>query len=418
MKTHIKPTDERYQECALLCKASRMLRNVCLYGIRQHYFSTKALYVTTCDGKKNWLFNSNELYHQYKDHECFRTDKHPDIGRLLPTKVMKQVYINVQSEFKGFLEASKSYYKDPSRFTAKPKIPKYNKDMYRTRFPKDALSFTKRKGFIHLSMTNIYIPLGNITKEQVKDVVISPSVYGMNIHVSYSAPLVEMCVEQNEITRICGIDIGLNNLASLTSNDPAVKSIIINGRPIKSINQYYNKKLSVMKSELPNGVYTSKKIKKLSQKRQFKIDGYLHNASSAIINHLLRNQIHCLVVGSNKHWKTGIKLGKKTNQNFVSIPYYRFKQMLKYKCRLFGIHYIEREESYTSKCSFLDLEDIKKQVKYAGSRVKRGLFKCSTGTTINADMNGSYNIIRKEFGNDYFTSTDMYQKVHIIKSSF
>lgn len=417
MKTFISPTDPRYEECALLCRASRMLRNVCLYDIRQHYFDTHELYVLKEDGKKEWLFNNTRLYHHFKDHECFRTDRHPEIGRLLPTKVMKQVYINLQSEFKGYLEATKSYYKDKIKFKGKPKIPSYNKDMYQTRFPKDALSF-KKKGYIHLSMTNIYIPLGDITKEQVKDVVLSPSVYGMNVRVSYTKPLVEMCVERDKITRICGIDIGLNNLASLTSNDPTVKSIIINGRPMKAMNQYYNKKLAKMRSALPEGVHTSKKIKKLTQKRQFKIDDYLHKASSAVISHLLRNGIHCLVVGSNKHWKTGIKLGKKTNQNFVSIPYYRFKQMLQYKCRMYGIYYIEREESYTSKCSFLDLEDIKKHPAYMGRRVRRGLFKSMNGTKINADMNGSYNIIRKEFGNEFFTHIDMYSSVHIIKSSF
>lgn len=240
----------------------------------------------------------------------------------------------------------------------------------------------------------------------------------MPLQLAHTKPLVDMCVERYEITRICGIDIGLNNLASLTSNDPAVKSIIINGRPMKAMNQYYNKKLAKMKSELPSDVHTSTKIKKLTQKRQFKLDDYLHNASSAVISHLLRNGIHCLVVGSNKHWKTGIKLGKKTNQNFVSIPYNRFKQMLQYKCRMYGIYYIEREESYTSKCSFLDLEDIKKHQAYMGIRVRRGLFKSRNGTKINADMNGSYNIIRKEFGNEVFTHIDRYSNVHITKSSF
>ena len=416
-KTFISPNDHRYDECILLCTASRMLRNVCLYNIRQKYFESKSLFVFDSTGKKQALYNNTYLYHQYKDHECFRTDKHPDIGRLVPTKVLKQVYINLQSEFTGYIEASKSYNKNPTKFTGRPKIPSYNKDLYRTRFPKDALSF-KKPGYVHLSMTDIYVPIGTITKDQLRDITIVPCTYGMQILVSYAKPLVEMCVEKDEITRICGIDLGLNNLASLTSNDPGVNPIIINGRVIKSINQYYNKILAKYKNELPNNTYISTKIKKLTQKRNFKIDDYLHKASTYIINYLLMNGIHCLVVGSNKQWKRGIKLGKKTNQNFVSIPYYKFKSMLKYKCRMYGIYYIEREESYTSKCSFIDLEDIKKHTVYRGRRIKRGLFRSSDGSLMNADTNAAYNIIRKEYGNEFFQLSDMYKELHIIKSSF
>ena len=166
-KTFIKPNDPRYKECILLCKASRMLRNVCLYHIRQHYFETKSLFKIDDSGKKQALYNNTYLYHQFKQNDCFRTDRHPDISRLLPTKVLKQVYINVQSEFTGYIEASKSYYKSPLKFTGRPRIPSYNKDLYRTRFPKDALSF-KKPGYVHLSMTDIYVPIGELSKEQIK----------------------------------------------------------------------------------------------------------------------------------------------------------------------------------------------------------------------------------------------------------
>lgn len=418
-ETFISPTDPRYDECALICRASRMLRNVCLYEIRQHFFETQDLHVKNAVGKKEWLFNNNRLYHRFKDHECFRTVNHPEIGRSLPTKVMKQVFINLQHEFASFMQATKAYNKDNSSFSGRPKIPNYKKDMYMARFPKDALSFVKRPGYIHLSMTNIYIPLGDdITQEQVKDVVLCPSVYGIMASITHTTQVNRMCVEQSEITRICGVDLGINNLAALTSNDPTVPSIIINGRPVKSINQYYNKQLAVMQSELPTGVCTSNKIKRLTQKRKFKIDDYLHKASAAIVDHLTKNNIHCLVVGYNKRWKNKVSMGRKVNQQFTSIPYGRLKQMLQYKCRVAGIYYIEREESYTSKCSFLDMEDIKKQLNYKGKRVKRGLFKSSTGISINADINGSYNIMRKEFGNDIFTHPDLYNNIHVNKSSF
>lgn len=416
--THISPTHRNYQECKELCISSRMLRNVCIYYIRQHYFATNTLYVEGINGKKEYLFNNVHLYHKFKEHECFRTDKHPDIGKKYPTKVLKQVMIQVNREFSSFYASIKDYHKNPSKYKGMPKIPSYTKEEYMTRFPKEALSF-KEKGYIKLSMTGIRIPLGDITREQVKEVIIAPTGWGYNIQLCYDNEInVEPSVSYDEITRICGLDIGLNNLATLASNDPSVNSLIVNGCPLKSINQYYNKTRARLQSELPTGKKTSKRIKQLTSKRNAKIKDYLHNASSAIITHLLRNKIECLVVGSNKSWKQNINIGKRNNQNFVSIPFYQLKMMLKYKCEMFGIHYIEREESYTSKCSFIDMEDIKKHESYLGNRKTRGNFISSSGAVINADINGALNIARKQFGNDFFIHPELHTYTHIIKSSY
>ena len=177
-----------------------------------------------------------------------------------------------------------------------------------------------------------------------------------------------------------------------------LKPILINGKPLKSINQYYNKKLANLKSKLRNEKKTSKRIKSLTNKRNNKVNDYLHKTSRLITNYLVSNNINTLVVGKNKEWKQDVNIGKKNNQNFVQIPHSRLIDMLLYKCKLRGINVIITEESYTSKCSFLDDEGIKKHKVYKGNRIKRGLFKSSEGVLINADVNGSLNILKKVVG--------------------
>jgi putative transposase len=192
---------------------------------------------------------------------------------------------------------------------------------------------------------------------------------------------------------------------TLTSN--VSSSLIINGKSLKSINQYYNKKKTNIQSNLKknHNKYSSKKLNRITFKRDNKIKDYLHKASRFVVNYLVKNDINRLVVGYNKEWKQEINIGRRNNQNFVGMPYNHLLSMLEYKCKLECINFISREESYTSKCSSLDLESVCKHEKYLGSRVKRGLFKTSSGLKLNADINGSLNIGRKEFG-DVFIPTD------------
>ena len=190
-----------------------------------------------------------------------------------------------------------------------------------------------------------------------------------------------------------GIDLGLNNLASCVSNTGSC--FIINGKPLKSINQYYNKRLAYLKSRLKDNKQVSKQIRSLTNKRNNKIKDYLHKASRVLINHVVSNGINTIVIGHNRCWKQEINIGKRNNQNFVSIPFNMFISMISYKATLEGINVKIVEESYTSKCSFLDNEQICKHEEYAGRRVKRGLFKTSSGGIINADINAAFNIIRK-----------------------
>jgi IS605 OrfB family transposase len=215
----------------------------------------------------------------------------------------------------------------------------------------------------------------------------------------------ETSIEVNN--RIAAIDIGLNNLATVSSNCLDFQPFIVCGKAIKSCNQFYSKVKASLQSQLPKNQKaqsqrTSRKIEALTLKRNNKVDYYLHTASRFIINQLVSQNITHLIIGKNENWKQNINLGSKTNQNFTNIPHARFIQQLEYKAKLVGIKVQIVEESYTSKCSFLDFEPIKKHEQYLGKRVKRGLFKSQFGKHYSADFNGSLNILRKVVGDSIF----------------
>ncbi|MEG3934340.1 transposase [Microcoleus sp. T3_B1] len=210
-----------------------------------------------------------------------------------------------------------------------------------------------------------------------------------------------------EANSVASIDLGLDNLVALTSNQPGFIPLLINGRPLKSINQFYNKRQAKLQSQLRGNRKTSPRIQRLTRCRNQKVDNYLHHTSRVIVDRLTAEQIGTLVIGKNAQWKTEIELGKRTNQNFVSIPHSRLIEMLEYKARLAGITVIVKEESYTSRSNFLGLDPIpvygktEKEPVFTGKRIKRGLYKTSTGQLINSDVNASYNILRKAIPNAF-----------------
>jgi putative transposase len=212
------------------------------------------------------------------------------------------------------------------------------------------------------------------------------------VEVVYERPLIPQPVDP---TINASIDIGANNLAAITSNKMGFTPILVNGRPLKSLNQSYNKRRAKMQAKLPKDHYRSRALDELTDARQRAIMSYLHTASRAIIDLLVREGIGTLVIGKNVGWKQEANMGRKNNQSFVFIPQARFIDLLAYKAELVGIRVVTIEESHTSKCSFLDLEPIGHHDRYLGKRVKRGLFVASNGQAINADVNAAYNILRR-----------------------
>ena len=327
--------------------------------------------------------------------------------KALPAKVAQQILMRLHEAWQGFFSSLASYKEHPEKFFSSPavvlrgspRIPSYLHKI-RGRFPCiytiQAISKTYLKNSqINPSKTNIVI---STNVNQIRQVRLVPKGSYYVFEVIY-----ERSEEQprHRGDHIAGIDIGLNNLAAVTSNIKGFKPILVNGKPLKKINAYYHKIRSKLQSLLPSKQKISHQLQNLTRKRNFKIYDYLHKSSRLIIDYLAANQIGTLIIGHNNKWKQSINLGKRNNQNFVSIPFDRFISMLKYKAKLMGIKVIITEESYTSKCSFIDSEPLSKQSNYKGKRVKRGLFRSSEGILINADCNGSGNIIKKVVPNAF-----------------
>lgn len=363
------------KELDMVCFKSKNLYNRALYLIRQHYFETK-----------NYLsyYDVNRILAGSKDIDYYS----------LPTRISNQVLMLLDRNFKSFFVLIKKK-KNNNKYDKPVRIPKYldKQGRYVTIFTKSAISKAYlRKGLIKLSSLNILIPT-KVTESNIVEVRVLPR---NNHHVVEVVYMVEEKEPKPDNGRYASIDLGLNNLATVGSN--VVKPFIINGRPLKSINQYYNKEVARLQSLLKGNKRTSKRIYNITLKRNNKIKDYLHKSSRLLVNFLVSNNISTLIIGYNEEWKQNINLGKRNNQSFVNIPFYTFIKQLEYKCKLEGINIIFVEESYTSKCSFLDNEPLRKHNVYIGKRIKRGLFKSAKGKFMNADLNGSLNILRKVIG--------------------
>jgi len=375
----IKRTNKYFSEIDNLAFLSKNLYNCGIYQCRQAYFK----------GEKPPTMT--DLHHNLKTSIDYKA---------LPAKVSQLVLKQVEKTFKSYLAAKKEYYKYPDKFTGKPKLPRY-KDKVKGR---NILSYNYqavsqkllKQGFVNPSGTNLKIPTDI---KEITEVRIIPKVGAYCIEIVYEQPE----IEQSQNTHYAFIDLGLNNLAAVTSNKPDFQPSLICGKALKSCNQKYNKTLSRLRSQLPANQKSSKRIQGLTLKRNCKVDYYLHTASKYIVNLLVSNQISLLVIGQNQCWKQNINIGSRNNQNFVNIPHSRFVEQLTYKCQLSGIEVKTVNESYTSKCSFLDLEPIQKHSSYVGKRVKRGVFRAKSGYLYGADINGSLNIGRKVVGEVAFS---------------
>jgi putative transposase len=320
--------------------------------------------------------------------------------RALPAKVAQWVLKQVALAWKSYFAACAAWEADPSRFLGHSKLPKYLPKQGRNllTYTEQAISRAPRHhGYVVPSGLDIRVETQRTAIDQVR---IVPHATHYTVEVIYERPVAPAAVDP---ARMASIDIGLNNLAAVTSNQPGLTPFLVNGRPLKAINQWYNKRRAQLQAKLPQDVFVSRQLDILADKRQRQVTAYLHVASRRIVEWLVVQRIGTLVIGKNDGWKQVIGLGRRTNQNFVFIPHARFVQILRYKAELVGIQVIVTEESYTSKCSFLDLEPVGKHEVYAGTRIKRGLFRASTGRCLNADINGACNILRKvvpdAFGN-------------------
>ena len=365
-----------------LCFKTKNLYNATLYKIRQEYTNSK-----------------DKIYLNYPTvQRIFQEDKQFDYIQL-PAKVSQQTMRLVDQNFKSFFASLKDYNKNSGKYKGRPKLPKYL-DSKRGRqvaiYTNQAISkIWLKKDYIVLSKLNgIKIKLRKNHIKVVNQVRIVPGIGRYVVEVVYTVP---DPVKKSDNSRYAAIDLGVNNLMTLTTNIDKHIPFVISGKKVKSINHYYNKKKAHYTSLIPKSTpyKTTKRLRRLEYKRYTKINDYFHKASRYIVTYLVSENINTLIIGNNKGWKQNTNIGNVNNQNFVQIPFYRLIQMLSYKCKMSGINIEIITEEYTSKCSFLDNEVIGKHDKYLGKRITRGLFISSSGKSINADVNGSYNILSK-----------------------
>lgn len=371
--------DKRYKDLDRICILSKNLYNAALYIIKQEFLST-GKWIRAVDLNKKMVVDNNIDY------------------RAISGSSSQQILMALDKNLKSYFSAIKAWKRDNKKFTGCPKFPKYkHKTKGRSVFYYSYAQFKHRGDFIYFPKKEGLPPLRTNCKEgTVKQVRFVPKSDCYVIEVTYESIAKKQLDDNN---KIMSIDLGVNNLASIVTN-VSNKSILIDGRRLKSINQYYNKKRSKIQQQLKkvNGKENSRRLMSLTRRRNNKVKDYLHKASKEIINTCLKEDITTLIVGHNDGWKQNVNLGKRNNQNFVSIPFEMLISMLRYKSERQGLRFVEVNESHTSKCSSFDLEPICHHDTYVGRRVRRGLFRTRDGILINADINGSYNIMRKVKG--------------------
>jgi len=374
----IRKTDSRYQAIDAAAFASKNLYNLANYHMRQSFIHTGT------------YLGYAAVYHLVKGSDAYTA---------LPRKVSNDVLRLLDKNWKAFRNALAAWYEDPSQFLDRPCLPRYkDKQKGRNILIYDIQALSKKglkRGVIQPSgLGGIVIRTKQTTVKQAR---IVPRVGYYVVEVVYERKETQAAVEP---ALVAAIDIGVNNLAALTSNKVGFLPRLVNGRPLKSTNQYYNKRKAALQQKLGT-TGTTNRMERMTAKRTRRIDLYLHTASKRIVALLVAEGIGTLVIGKNPCWKQEAEMRKKDKQHFVQLPHARFVDMLCYKARLVGIQVVLQEESYTSKASFLDGDaiptygEVEQEPRFSGRRVKRGLYRASGKRFLNADVNGSYNILRK-----------------------
>ncbi|KPV54811.1 transposase [Kouleothrix aurantiaca] len=363
--------DPRFAAIDAAAFASKNLYNAANYVVRQAY-----------------IFRAERIHYPALAHQMRQTEPY----RALPAKVAQWVLKQVRVAWESYFAAVSAWKADPSRFLGRPRLPKYLGKQGRNVLTYTIQAISRpllRQGIIQPSGLPIQVQTRQTAVQQVR---IVPHGTHYTIEVVYQQPITPAPLDP---ALVAAIDIGVNNLAALTASLPGFVPRLINGRPLKALNQFYNKRRAQLQARLQQNRHTSRRLDAITDKRNRRITDYLHNASRAIINLLVQHRIGTLVIGHNPNWKQRVRLGRRTNQTFVFIPHARFIAMLTYKAEIVGICVLVHEEAHTSKVSFLDNEPVQHHAHYAGKRIARGLFRASDGRLINADVNGSYNIGRK-----------------------
>ena len=384
-RIRIKP----HAELERLCKISNDLYNQSLYHWKKRYDENQeflSFYELRDEVKQLTNLQGNRNYYLMKSHTSEYSVK------------------LAHNAIKAFFQAIKKWQKTPELFKAKPEFPRFHKSGGLTELyipcPHDCQI---KDGSIKINKDCfIHIPRFEQWQERfqhAKMVRVIPGEKHMTIEVIYEKEPVVADVDTNNVA---AIDLGIDNLCTVVTRQGCT---LFSGKALKAYNQFFNKQKAQLQSILAKqteGKRSSKRIRAMYDKRDRFIDTYMHTLTRRIVDMLVAEHVGLLVIGHNKGWKQEADMGRKGNQRFVQIPFFKMQSQLKYKCEMVGIRCEEQEEAYTSKCDALAMESIAKHDDYAGRRKKRGLFQSSTGTLLNADQNGAMNILRKYLGDEMY----------------
>ena len=395
-KIHISKYHKYFKTIDSASLKAKNLYNAALYLERQQYFNNQP------------FINNFTLYKLLKGTDVFN-ELH-DLIKAEPQEVLKHVYQDITS----FKQAVKSYSNNPEKFKSKPKLPHYkHKIDGRSALEFIYSMFYIKNNKIHINSLDIHIDVpkylkGMTSKKQQTNIYLdeedSPleliNIRIVPVNDEYNIELIYTkqieLQDSIQIKQAASIDLGINNLVTLTTTLPNTPPLLISGRYLKSYNKEFNKKLAHLKSQAKQcqNKDISHRINSLYKNRNHYFNTNMHQIASYIINYLTKNKINLLVVGYNQQWKQNSKLSKKTNQTFIQIPYNKLISILQYKCYENNIRFKQVNEAYTSGTSFLDSEPPSQEHYNKARRVHRGLFKTNQGILINADVNASYQILR------------------------
>ena len=385
----IKEGHALYPICDDLTFKAKNLYNAGLYQIRQSIFERNKSQEEEKPSVLSWVGLVSQ----------FRKEKQSDM-LALPSKVSTNILKNLGSSISSYYQLLKCFHdKSNLSVTSKPQLPRYlhkTEGRYTVEFTSQTIS--KKRGLngeliLCPKEFNLVIPTKVKTPKSVR---IVPKLKDFVIEVIYEVEIFPLKSTGN----YAAIDLGIDNLATITFSN-RVNPLAVKGSQLKSINQGYNRLIAKAKSKLPANQKTSQHIHRLWRNRELKLQSYLHKITSFLSLYFDEMAIEKVFIGKNQGWKQEVSLGKKTNQSFTQIPFNTFVSQLTYKCLVKGIEVIEQEESYTSKASFLDedeipvYKDIQTKPQFSGKRISRGLYKAKNGRVLNADVNGSYNILVK-----------------------
>lgn len=377
----IKSSDAYFQILMGFCYKAKNLYNHANYLIRQAFTA-----------ERKWIRYA-ELDRMLKADE-----EYPDYRNMPTAQSAQQVLRMLDKNWKSFFSSIKDWSKHKEKYVGKPRLPKYLKKNGYYPLILTNQNCKLKDGKIHfpkvfhgLTMTPKFIEKEHFVSFQ--QIRLIPEKNRVVVEMVYN---IEISEQKQDNQRYIGIDIGVDNLATVC-NTVGTQAFIINGKPLKSMNQYYNKAISHYRevSKRMNDRNGTRRMNRLTEKRNDKIEDYLHKASRYIIAYCLKHDINTIVIGKNKEWKRNVNLTKRVKQQFVQIPFARFIEMIQYKAEEQGIAVILTEESYTSGTSFIDNEEPVKTNYNKARRIYRGLFVSNHGTEINADLNGAYQILKK-----------------------